>query len=78
MARAALVILDHYLENTTHEKFSEGQSLWCSFNRDKAIGRSSHLPIKNTLPGAIVEVLKSDFDKLRIKNFSAACEKVCM
>lgn len=59
MARAALVILDHYLENTTHEKLC-------------------HLPIKNTLPGAIVEVLKSDFDKLRIKNFSAACEKVCM
>ena len=42
MSRPALAILDHYSENATPEKCLEAQGSWCSFNQNKATGRSSH------------------------------------
>ena len=73
VSRATHAILDHYLENATHEKRPYGQSSWCSFNWDKSTGKNSRLSIKNLLPPAILV-----FDKLGSKEFLAASENVRM
>ena len=46
----------------------------CSYNRDLATGGSTHEPIKDPLPQAIVDVVQPTFDRLGDEQFLAGCE----
>ena len=74
MSKATHAILKHYsstLDNPKHEDCPEGPDSWCSYNRDK----TSHVPIKNPLPQAVVNVIQPVFDRLGDEQFLVGCEK---
>ena len=77
MSKATHAILKHYSstpENPRHEDCPQGASSWCSFNRDSATGESTHEPIKDPLPPAIIKVVQPIFDRLGSEQFLAGCE----
>lgn len=78
MSKAAHAILKHYsssLDNPCHEDCPQGRESWCSYNRDLATGQSTHRPIKDPLPPAIVKVVQPVFDRLGAETFLAGSEK---
>ena len=76
MEKATWAILKHYSQKADHSDCPEGESSWCSFNRDKAIGSSStHRPIKNPLRPAVVEVIKLLFRRLANTDFLSAVQE---
>ena len=44
-------------------------------NRDKATGQTTHVPIKDPLPEAVVKVMQPTFDRLGSEEFLVGCEK---
>jgi len=77
IAKATRAILKHYAsspENPQHKDCPTGKNSWCSFQKDIACNTSEHLPIKNPLPPAVVEVIQPVFDKLSSETFLAGCE----
>lgn len=78
MAQATRAILKHYTsttDNPQHEDCPTGKKSWCSFQRDIACNTSTHQPIKDPIPPAVVEVIQPVFDKLSSKSFLAGCEQ---
>lgn len=78
MSCATHAILKHYSstpEHRMHEDCPEGETSWCSYQRDLAKSTRLHKPIKDPLPPAVVEVVKPIFDKLGNKTFLAGCER---
>ena len=67
MSRATHAILKHYSstpDQPRHEDCPVGKNSWCSFNRDKATGEKTHLPVKDPLPEAVIKVMQPTFDRL--------------
>ena len=54
VTECVMAILDHYSQNPTHENCPKGSDSWCSFNRDKITGQSTHKPMKTPLASGIV------------------------
>ena len=78
MSKATHAILKHYsstLESPRHEDCPHGEDSWCSYNRDVATGHTTHVPIKDPLPQAVVKVVQPTFDRLGSEQFLAGCEK---
>lgn len=78
MAKATHAILKPYsstLEDPHHEDCPTGKDSWCSYNRDIATGKSTHKPIKNPLPPAVVSTVESLFNRLGSEQFLASCEE---
>lgn len=78
MSKATHAILKHYSstpENPRHEDCPSGNESWCSYNRDLATGQTTHCPIQDPLPQAVVNVIQPTFDRLGGKHFLAGCEK---
>ena len=77
MSRATHAILKHYSDlplESRHGDCPTGQSSWCSYNRDIATKETSHRPIKNPLPVAVVKAIQPIFEKLGDPTFLAGCE----
>ena len=77
MSRATHAILKHYSDlplESRHDNCPEGKSSWCSYNRDMATKETTHRPIKNPIPAAVVKVIQPIFEKLGDSNFLAGCE----
>ena len=78
MSKATHAILKHYSstpEQPRHEDCPTGKDSWCSYNKDKATGGSSHVPIKNPLPECVVELMQPTFDRLGAEEFLVGCER---
>lgn len=78
MSKATMAILKHYsstVDDPKHEDCPKGSSSWCSYQRDKASGSNLHVPIKDPLPDAVVEVIQPLFDRLGDEAFLVGCEK---
>lgn len=78
MSKATHAILKHYsstAKNPKHENCPQGSNSWCSYNRDKALKESTHVPIKDPLPPAVVKVIQPVFDRLGNKAFLVGSEK---
>ena len=78
ISKATHAILKHYSstpENPRHEDCPSGNESWCSYNRDLATGQTTHCPIQDPLPQAVVNVIQPTFDRLGGKHFLAGCEK---
>lgn len=74
MSKATHAILKHYSstpENPRHEDCPKGPESWCTYNKDRA----SHVPIKDPLPPAVVDVVQPVFDRLGKEEFLVGCEK---
>ena len=78
MSRGVWAILDHYsstIENPRHSNCPAGESSWCSYQRDLALGTNNHRPIKNPLRPAVREVMVPVFERLASKSFLEGCVK---
>lgn len=78
MSKATHAILKHYAstpEQPRHEDCPMGKDSWCSHNRDKATGQTTHVPIQDPLPEAVVKVMQPTFDRLGSEQFLVGCEK---
>ena len=78
MSKATHAILKHYAstpEQPRHEDCPMGKDSWCSHNRDKATGQTTHVPIQDPLPEAVVKVMQPTFDRLWSEQFLVGCEK---
>ena len=78
MSKATHAILKHYSstpDNPQHEDCPHGKETWCSYNRDLATGQTTHRPIKDAFPQAVVNAVQPTFDRLGDTNFLAGCEK---
>ena len=78
MSKATHAILKHYSstpENARHEDCPIGNESWCSYNRNLATGQTTHCPIQDPLPWAVVNVIKPTFHRLGDKHFLDGCEK---
>lgn len=74
MSKATHAILKHYSstpENPRHEDCPTGPDSWCTYNNDSA----KHVPIKDPLPPAVVDVVQPIFDRLGKVEFLVGCEK---
>ena len=77
MSKAVHAILKHYAstpETPQHEDCPMGKDSWCSYNRDQATGQTTHVPIKDPLPEAVVKVIQPTFDRLGSEEFLVGCE----
>ena len=61
---AVWAILKHYSEIADHSLCPPGKDSWCSYQKDIENGTSLHLPIKNALRPAVVEVITPLFQRL--------------
>ena len=78
MSKATHAILKHCSstpENPRHEDCPSGNESWCSYNRDLATGQTTHCPIQDPLPQAVVNAIQPTFDRLGDKHFLSGCEK---
>ena len=78
MSKSVLAILDHYsstIENPLHSNCPDGESSWCSYNRDKALNTNFHRPIKNALRPAVRQVMLPLFDRLSSVPFLEGCKE---
>ena len=78
MSKATHAILKHYSstpEQPRHEDCPVGRNSWCSYNRDKATRKKTHVPIKDPLPEAVVKVMQPTFDRLGSEEFLVGCEE---
>ena len=75
IVNAVWAILKHYSENADHSLCPSGKNSWCSYQKDIANGTSLHLPIKNALRPAVVEVITPLFQRLADRNFIAAVQE---
>ena len=78
MSKATHAILKHYSstpENPRHEDCPSGNESWCSYNRDLVTGQTTHCPIQDPLPQAVVNAIQPTFDRLGDRHFLAGCEK---
>ena len=77
MSKAVHAILKHYAstpEKPQHEDCPMGKDSWCSYNRDQATGQTTHVPIKDPLPEAVVKVIQPTFDRLGSEEFLEGCQ----
>lgn len=78
MSKATHAIIKHYSsipENPQHEDCPAGEDSWCSYNQDLATGQTTHLPMQDPLPQAVVNVIQPTFDRLGDETFLAGCEE---
>lgn len=78
MSKTTHAILKHYAstpEHPRHEDCPMGKDSWCSYNRDKVTGHTTHVPMKDPLPKAVVKVMQPTFDRLGSEEFLVGCEK---
>ena len=78
MSKATHAILKHYAstpEKPRHEDCPMGKDSWCSYNRDRATGQTTHVPIKDPLPEAVVKVIQPTFDRLGSEEFLVGRER---
>ena len=60
MSKATHAILKHFAsvpEQPHHKDCPMGKDSWCSHNRDKATGHTTHVPMKDPLPEAVVKAM---------------------
>ena len=79
MRRDILAILDHYSstpENPRHGYCPTGPTSRCTYNRDKATGKSEHVPTLNPFSDAMNELLRPLFERLADPAALEAC-KMC-
>lgn len=75
MEKAIWAIMKHYSKDADHSDCPAGADSWCSFNKDKATGGSTHRPIKNPLRPAVVETIKPLFQRLANTDFLSAVQE---
>ena len=78
MSKATHAILKRYSSTPgqpCHEDCPQGKDSWCSYNWDTATGKTTHRPIKNPLPPAVVKAVQPVFNRLGAETFLAGCEK---
>ena len=77
MSKATWAILDHYSSTTDkpmHENCPTGKDSWCSYNRDKTTGMTTHKPIKNPLREAVRKAIVPLFTRLAAVTFLEGCK----
>ena len=78
MSKATHAIFKHYASTPEHPRYNDcpmGKDSWCSYIRDKATGHTTHVPIKDPLPEAVVKVMQLTFDRLGSLEFLVGCKK---